>query len=463
MARKRYDEKVNGSIRKRTRHNKGGSVHVLYELRFSLGKDESGKERRISETFRTEREALLRRKELNAVWSKAKSEHWSDAHLMEVLYPAKCNPVNPEVTVKLTDNSKEITEKAVKTTDNGGYTVDAWFEKWVTTYFRGAESTRRKYRDDYRRYISPKIGNIAISRILSLDIQEMINDWQNPEKAINKPLSNKYVSDMHSMLKTCFSAATANNLIASNPCGNTKLMEDTKEEKANKKIELTREQIKELLSVLRYAPHNRFYLFSAFFGLRVMENLGLTINDIDMENKVINLRYQLRKDFNEPPNRRYNETKHFKALKDKDPRKIYFDEEVAAILREQIAHEKLKKKRLGDRWPSEELERGDLLFSNDDGYYLSYSTIRDCFYRRARKVVPGIRIHDLRHIYVTIANESNIPMNEISRHVGHDDVKITQKVYLSIPVETQRESAAKVGKTIAEFLNDTNYNDKNAE
>lgn len=463
MARKRYEEKVNGSIRRRKRTRKDGSTHILYEFRYCLGKDEYGVERRKSESFKSEKEAIERRRDVDYILSQAKKEHWSDAKLMDVLYPTKYRKHNSEIThPEAMPEVADITEIPADSAENIVYTVDAWFEKWITTYVRGAESTKKKYRGDYYRYISPKIGNEAISKIISMDIQAMVNDWQDPEKAIKKPLSNKYVSDMHAMLKSCFKQAVENKLIDSNPCNGTTFEEEIFDETEDN-IHITWEQLLELMSVLRSSPHARFYLFSAFFGLRVMENLGLTMNDIDMEKKVIHLRYQLRRNFNEKPRRfkNFTETKHFKIVKDKETRDIYFDDVVAAILREQIAYEKLKKQRLGDKWPKKELERGDLLFSNDNGYYLSYSTIRDCFYRRARKIVPNIRIHDLRHIYVSIAFESNIPMDVTARHLGHSDEHLTRKIYLSIPDEKHRKSAATVGKTIADILNGVNpYNDK---
>lgn len=64
---------------------------------------------------------------------------------------------------------------------------------------RGTVSTRRKYRDDYYRYISPRIGKKNLSELLPLDIQHMVNDWQDPRFAIKKPLSNKYVLDINEL------------------------------------------------------------------------------------------------------------------------------------------------------------------------------------------------------------------------------------------------------------------------
>ena len=453
MARKRNSEiqkraeKGLGSIRQRQVKRKDGKSYTRYELRYTLGKDENGNEQRRSESFKTKDEAKKRQDKVAKILKTAKLLHWSQAELETALHLDKCNGALIEASV-IEQNDAVQTEKAV--------TLDEWFEKWVSSYGQNwAESTKRKYRDDYYRYISRHIGNKAINKIVPIDILEMIRNWRDPKvPPQRKALAPKYIMDLHSMLKSCFSAAQQNMEGVSNPCAiqglKTALKKEHKNDQEGKKQQYSLEQAQKIITVISSGLHSNFYLFSAFFGLRVMENLGLTINDIDMDNHVIDLRLQLRSNFDEVP--RKGETKHYKFLKDNDPRKLYFDDEIKKILEQQIKHERLKKQRLGDKWPSAELERGDLLFSNENGYYLSSSTVRNYFYRHVKLIDPGIRLHDLRHIYVMIADLSGVPMDLASEHLGHASSDFTKRVYLpDAPQEMQRKSAQKIGNTISKL------------
>lgn len=71
--------------------------------------------------------------------------------------------------------------------------------------------------------------------------------------------------------------------------------------------------------------------------------------------------------------------------------------------------------------------------------------------RVMENLAPDIRIHDLRHIYVMIAYASGVPLEIIAEHVGHEDAKLTEDVYLNIPKEILREKATAVGNTIEEI------------
>ena len=46
--------------------------------------------------------------------------------------------------------------------------------------------------------------------------------------------------------------------------------------------------------------------------------------------------------------------------------------------------------------------------------------------------VPQINIHGLRHTYITLANEANIPIKALQAQVGHDDINTTLGVYTAV-------------------------------
>lgn len=460
MARKRNNKggrarKGTGSMRLKKYKHKDGTVTERYEIRYGVG---SGSERRQkSESYAAKSDAEARLLLVESIIAAGKTAHKS---VSEICAELSGNMESNDSSDTSSISSANIAEAAVtQERDPSDMTVDEWFHNWNLHCVKGVEATKIKYAEDYDRYVKPWIGNKLLRDVRPLDIQRMVDKWQDPQYAIRKPLAKKYVNDIHNFMRTCFARAIDNDLISKNPCTNIVLPVETKNERKKKKIHLSMDQITDLLMALRDAPHNLLYYFLAFFGLRVCETLGLTMQDVDMENHVIHLRLQLRRKRGKGKvkiNYAEGESLHYAILKDKDPRDIYYDDVIAALLQQQINHEKAKKEKLGDFWPVEELERGDLLFSNNFGSYLSCSTVRDCFCRRTRQIIPNIRLHDLRHVYVSLAYKSGVPMEIIAEHVGHSAEELTRDVYLSVPDEMEIKSAADVGNTIKQLLAEAN-------
>ncbi|MGX6409249.1 tyrosine-type recombinase/integrase [Weissella confusa] len=46
--------------------------------------------------------------------------------------------------------------------------------------------------------------------------------------------------------------------------------------------------------------------------------------------------------------------------------------------------------------------------------------------------MPLINIHGLRHTYITLAVEANIPIKALQAQVGHDDINTTLGVYTAV-------------------------------
>ena len=270
-----------------------------------------------------------------------------------------------------------------------------------------------------------------------------------PKESGGYGLAPKTARNVVMFMKSVFREAEEEHMLTRNPFRSVTIP-DVKSGEEDYEPPVNEEELRSLLELFTGAPHEDFYLFSIFFGLREMENLGLTMGDVDMENREIHLRYQLRKN-PRPENVLPGETLHFKALKDKEMRTIHFGEEVAKILQRQIDSERRKKARLGDAWPGKDvLERGDLLFSNDQGSYLSYRTIYDCFKRRVRTVpdLKKLRVHDLRHVYAMLALSAGNSMDAVADHLGHSTADFTRKVYAYFSNEQKQRDAAAMDELI---------------
>ncbi len=72
-------------------------------------------------------------------------------------------------------------------------------------------------------------------------------------------------------------------------------------------------------------------------------------------------------------------------------------------------------------------------FCDDDGRRISYDAYR-IYLERHTKNLLGRQLspHALRHTHVTMLAESGVPLETISRHLGHSDGHTTRDVYFHV-------------------------------
>lgn len=79
-----------------------------------------------------------------------------------------------------------------------------------------------------------------------------------------------------------------------------------------------------------------------------------------------------------------------------------------------------------------------IVFTKEKGSALTYAAINKVLHRVAkevneregREVIPaGLSSHWLRHTFVTDAIESGMPAVAVSHYVGHEDIRVTMRVY----------------------------------
>jgi integrase len=65
-----------------------------------------------------------------------------------------------------------------------------------------------------------------------------------------------------------------------------------------------------------------------------------------------------------------------------------------------------------------------------------------------RAGLPYIRLHDLRHTYVTVANAAGTPLDVISLRVGHAKTSITSDIYSHVLPQKDRDAADAIGSVL---------------
>lgn len=156
-------------------------------------------------------------------------------------------------------------------------TVDKWADIAFDTYKRSVKGLPEiKLR--YRKYVSPAIGHIPISKVTSVQCQNIINGCAG--------MSFSHLDKLRQEIRFLFKKAEANNLVRNSPAEDLTMPEYTKGSRRS----LTESERRHLYIVAeQYEP---FILFIIMLecGCRPSEAAGLIGNDIDHESRLLHIR-----------------------------------------------------------------------------------------------------------------------------------------------------------------------------
>lgn len=117
---------------------------------------------------------------------------------------------------------------------------------------------------------------------------------------------------------------------------------------------------------------------------------------------------------------------------------------IVAVLRAHRQRQDERRAQLGEAWQDH-----DLVFTIVNGKPIHPDSLQHDFRRLVRLAgVPYIRIHDLRHTYVTLAYRYGASIKAISETVGHAGIGITLEVYAHVLEEQRREIADTLGAAL---------------
>jgi integrase len=164
--------------------------------------------------------------------------------------------------------------------------------------------------------------------------------------------------------------------------------------------------------------------------MRVSELLGLQWSEVDFDNNLIRVRWQLRRDegkwvWKQPKTKRSR-------------RQIALAGSTMEALRRHKETQDAERAYLGAAW-----EDHELVFCTQRGGPLSARNI----YRRFKQLLrhgalPNVRLHDLRHTAATLLLAGKVNPKVVSEMLGHASVSITLDIYSHVIPDMQQDAAA---------------------
>lgn len=263
-----------------------------------------------------------------------------------------------------------------------------------------------------------KLGARSIDTIKPSDAKE----WALRMK--ENGYAYKTINNYKRSLKASFYLAIQDDYVRKNPFDfalNTVIEDDTTPREA-----LTEEQEEKLLSFVKsdrtYHKYHDAIVLLLKTGLRISEFCGLTVSDLDFENRIINVDHQLLRNKEVGY---YIETPKTKS----GVRQVPMSDEACRIF-QKVLEERGKAETIVINGYS------DFVFLNQKGYPMTGAYYTSTFGNLVRKYnkshedkLPNITPHILRHTFCTRLANRNMNPKSLQYIMGHSNISITLNLY----------------------------------
>lgn len=354
-----------------------------------------------------------------------------------------------EVQQKLRKLMVEIEEG--RYVDSSKMKLGAFMKDYLESYKKNSIqlSTYKNYVDTMEKHVyTDKLADMELGKITTDVMQKFYN-----RKVQEEGMSSRMVRNVYVILNGGDKNACKRSLLSKNPNEDVELIRKVTRE-------FTPPTVEDVKKFLEYEKGTSIYysLFRILIltGLRRSECLALQKKDINWETGEIMLTHALgyiRNDGIQPESKRksiYVLKEDMKNLASKNS--VFVDEETLYSLKKLIQWQENNQKAHKDIYFNKILFMtsdnrfkyidNDLLFTKEDGDFISGRALLDWFHRDLQKCgIQRCRIHDLRHFFGT--NVLNVTNDIIltSKLLRHGNISTTTNIYLHANKEKKLQAS----------------------
>ncbi len=278
----------------------------------------------------------------------------------------------------------------------------SFLERWLADAVKpnAAENTYESYRNAIQKHVVPRIGTIKLAQLSASQIQSMLGAMERDEVG-ERTRQNCYI-----VLRTALQHATKVNEIRGNPAA--KLDKPTVSPPEIRPF--TASQTKSILNHVTGQPDEFLYRLAATTGMREGELFGLHWDAVDLDAAKIRIVQQATE---------VNGHVRVKPPKSKASiRVIDITPGIVAGLRE------LKKR----------AKKNQIVFPGETGNYKRRGSFTRWSWNPTLKALKLEHrgFHHLRHTAVTLMLNQGVPIQVVSRIIGHSSPAVTAKIYAHV-------------------------------
>lgn len=315
-------------------------------------------------------------------------------------------------------------------------------------------------------YILKYIGHLRVQDVEPMQLKDVMGCLlRTPLQRTGKPMSPRTYAHVRTRLKSLFREAVIDRIIYVNPMEGFKTKKLKRNLSAGQPLDFDEAaRLHTIGTALYHAGLLRLWpaVFTAVsIGLRRGEVMGLTWKDVDLEAGILYVRQT----------RVMGETEIETGPPkiENSRREIQMPPTLIAALQEHKAAQTQEKARIGTIWVN-----SGAVFATEIGDWTHPDNLRRAVQRilewsdpaqlkrhegkkwawqgvprehramlmaaiDAGEALPAISPHDLRHTYATLALRSGIPVEVVSRNLGHASISITWDIYRHV-LDSERKA-----------------------
>ena len=276
-------------------------------------------------------------------------------------------------------------------------------------------------------HIVPDLGNVVLDQVTPQHVQALIN------KKLRAGLSPKTVQYMRGVLRTALGQAERWGMVSRNAAA----LVDGPRQHRNVINPLGLDEARRLLDAARDDRLGALYSVALAMGLRQGEALGLRWEDVDLEEGVLHVRYQLQ--------RLNGKVQLVEPKTAMSRRTLALPDSIVASLEAHRERQARERHLAGSRW----VETG-LVFTTPIGTALDGPNVTKRFQRLLARIgLPKRRFHDLRHSCASLLLAQNVAPRVVMEILGHSQISLTMNTYTHVLPHLRREAAAHMDVLLA--------------
>lgn len=323
--------------------------------------------------------------------------------------------------------------RALETSD---MPLEEWMFMWLSDYKPNLKITTR---ENYELYIhthikDSQIGKIPLNKLTVTDLQKFYNAKLNGTcENRRQKLSATTVRYINIIIKSALKQAVNNRMLNENVCDRVVLPKKNKVDI----VPFTKKEVIRFLNVAQNDRLHTLYILEMMTGLRRGEILGLKWEDIDFEQKKINVLHNLYKVNNTDENAdsKYKLvllTPKTETSKRSIPMNQFMTDELVRHRKEQEKEKATCKGGYNDL---------GMVFCKEDGNYISPREFLRQYQRLLEKAgLEKKRFHDLRHTVASLLINANENPKVVQQLLGHSNIGTTLDIYAHVMRETIDQS-----------------------